>query len=109
MLRPLIAIGCAPERSRSYRVKEEWRLDLKVGSQIDGRDKELKWFTCKVVAVDYATKQVKISYDGWSSKWDEWLYRHDIRIQPHLSIAKDDGTHIYDVSHKKAQIVCQIP
>ena len=42
-----------------------------VGKKLDARDSVNSWCSASVVQV--AASRVLIRYDGWSSKWDEWI------------------------------------
>ncbi|ETO12599.1 hypothetical protein RFI_24778, partial [Reticulomyxa filosa] len=53
----------------------KWRAELSPKSQCDCMDCTDKWYTCTVVSVDELTNSVKVNYDEWSSKHDEWIPR----------------------------------
>jgi len=50
-----------------------------LGQWVDCKDSVQKWIWAQVVGVH--EDKVCIHFDGWSSKWDEWLLRGSSRIQ----------------------------
>lgn len=52
---------------------------FEVDQRVDCLDSAKKWLKSKIVAVH--GDKVKVSYEGWDSKWDEWLDRWDPRIR----------------------------
>ena len=53
----------------------QWRKDLKVEGKIDCLDSVHKWYTCTILEDDPGANRFKINYDGWSSRYDEWIFR----------------------------------
>jgi predicted amino acid dehydrogenase len=64
---------------------EAWRQELKVGSLIDCLDTVHKWYTGSVVEVK--GEIVKMTFEGWSNRYDEWISRSSERIASYKSIA----------------------
>ena len=64
---------------------QQWRYALQVGGSLDALDTVQKYYTAKVLELrgDY----VRISYDGWTSKYDESLSLYSDRLAPHRSKA----------------------
>eukprot|EP00475_Leptophrys_vorax_P011616 TRINITY_DN18175_c3_g1_i1.p1 TRINITY_DN18175_c3_g1~~TRINITY_DN18175_c3_g1_i1.p1 ORF type:complete len:919 (-),score=242.67 TRINITY_DN18175_c3_g1_i1:91-2454(-) len=58
------------EWSREYK-EPQWRQDLKVGDLIDALDKMNKWYESSIR--DIKDSKILIHYNGWPSKWDEWV------------------------------------
>ena len=72
----------------------KWRRELKKGSECDVVDFLHDWYTSRVIEFNKETNRVFITYDGWGSKWDEWISRDNARIQPYKSIAIGGGKEI---------------
>jgi len=51
---------------------------FQVGQWVDCQDTVSKWLPARVVEVD--GDNVKVHYDGWPSKWDEWVERGSARL-----------------------------
>ena len=64
---------------------QQWRYGLKEGSSLDALDTVQKYYTAKVLELrgDY----IRISYDGWTSKYDETLSLYSDRLAPHRTKA----------------------
>ena len=60
---------------------DNWRKVLEIGTKIDVYDTPYKkWFKSTVIEINVDTNEVKISYDGYSAKFDVWLNRDSDRI-----------------------------
>ena len=46
---------------------------LEIGQWIDCKDTVNKWCRAKVFDIKVEMNQIKVHYDGWSTKWDEWI------------------------------------
>jgi hypothetical protein len=67
---------------KSLTKDDEWLARLEVGSKVDARDtKSDGWYKSKVI--DVAGNKVKIHYQGFSQRSDEWMERDLARLQPH--------------------------
>lgn len=56
---------------------------LKVGDGVDGYcNKTFKWYEAKVVQVDREKHRYKVHFQGWNSKYDEWIEKHSQRLVP---------------------------
>jgi len=75
-----------------FPVMPKWRRELAQDSQCDCLDSVHKWYTCHVVATNEKSNLVKLNYDEWSSKYDEWVNRDNLRIQKHMTQAKGGRT-----------------
>ncbi|ETO28198.1 hypothetical protein RFI_08932 [Reticulomyxa filosa] len=53
----------------------KWRKELNQGSQCDCLDSVHKWYTCHVIATDEISDAVRVNYDDWGDKYDEWISR----------------------------------
>ncbi|ETO14459.1 hypothetical protein RFI_22910, partial [Reticulomyxa filosa] len=62
-----------------------WRKALRVGSQLDGLDDCLLWWTAHVVEV--RANQLKIRYDGFDASYDDWVDRGSARLAPYMTKA----------------------
>ena len=54
---------------------------FQVGHYVDAMDSSQKWLAAVVQQADPA-KGVLIRFDGWSSKWNEWLSLRSTRLAP---------------------------
>ena len=63
-----------------------WRQQLDVGSKLDCLDEGCLWWTSTVPDADL--RRIKVRYDGFGSRWDEWVDRSSTRIAPHMTKAK---------------------
>ena len=90
-------------------LRERWRGNLKKGDLIDARDSEGRWFDSVVTEV--STEKIKVHYRGWSSKWDAWVSRYDLKsIQPlftktddwRANLRPDDACEVRCEDEKKA-------
>ncbi|CAN7996074.1 unnamed protein product [Ixodes hexagonus] len=43
------------------------------GTRVEARDFQQQWYPAKVVSLDEAEEEVLIHFEGWSSRYDEWL------------------------------------
>mmetsp|Transcript_26278 Transcript_26278/g.64917 ORF Transcript_26278/g.64917 Transcript_26278/m.64917 type:complete len:1013 (+) Transcript_26278:112-3150(+) len=53
--------------------------DFRIGDPVEALDLVGKTCMCRVVAV--AESSVKVHYQGWTKKWDEWIQRSTGRLQ----------------------------
>ncbi|EKX45642.1 hypothetical protein GUITHDRAFT_108520 [Guillardia theta CCMP2712] len=44
-----------------------------VGKEIEAQDFEKNWYRACIKAVNLTTREVKVRFAGWSSRWDEWI------------------------------------
>jgi hypothetical protein len=75
----------------------EWRASLRVGDPCDALDGTGNWYSARVVALRMArvssaggsvgTVQLRVHYDGWAQRYNEWLPSFSDCIQPHGSQA----------------------
>jgi len=63
-----------------------WRQQLQVGSKLDCLDEGCLWWTAMVTDSD--GYRIKIRYDGFDARWDEWVDRGSTRIAPYKTKAK---------------------
>jgi len=70
--------------------KEEFNLKcfdlekriLAKGQWVDVKDTVEQWLDAQVIEVSEDKKNVKIHYNHWSSRWDEWIPTNSPRIMP---------------------------
>ena len=55
---------------------------LEKGQWIDVKDTVNKWLEAQVMEVSEDKKKVKIHYNNWGDKWDEWINTNSQRIMP---------------------------
>ena len=63
-----------------------WR-DFAVGDVVDVRDMYQKWYQADVLAVNAGDKSVLVHYQGWHTKWDEWISTNTDRFAPRGSLS----------------------
>eukprot|EP01084_Bolivina_argentea_P112583 200786_1 len=63
-----------------------WRQQLSVGSKLDCLDEACLWWTSLVTDAD--GYKIKVRYDGFDARWDEWVDRGSTRIAPYMAKAK---------------------
>lgn len=51
------------------------------GTRVEARDFQDKWYAAKVVSVDEEDGDVLIHFEGWSSRYDEWLPMDSPRLR----------------------------
>lgn len=58
----------------------DWET-LGPGDNVDGYcNKTFKWYEAKVVAVDKEKNRFKVHFQGWNSKYDEWVDKYSQRL-----------------------------
>lgn len=65
------------------------------GTRVEARDFQDKWYPAKVVSVDEEDGDVLIHFEGWSSRYDEWLPADSprLRLAAHLHTRKEVKKH----------------
>lgn len=48
-------------------------LHLAIGSIIDCKDCNNKWYPAKIIRANVPKMLVKVHYINWPKKWDEWI------------------------------------
>lgn len=89
---------------------------LQVGYFVDAMDSSQRWLAASIKEVDPA-KGVLIQFDGWSSKWNEWLSMRSSRLAPfrrhsrgyggQQSVALRDWTFTSEEVTKAAEVLDQ--
>ncbi|XP_042149721.1 PHD finger protein 20-like protein 1 isoform X3 [Ixodes scapularis] len=53
------------------------------GTRVEARDfQQLQWYPAKVVTLDEGEEEVLVHFEGWSSRYDEWLPLDSPRLRP---------------------------
>ena len=55
---------------------------LSKGQWVDVKDTVEQWLDAQVIEVSEDNKMVKIHYNHWSTRWDEWIKTNSPRIMP---------------------------
>ena len=55
---------------------------LEKGQWVDVKDTVNKWLEAQIIEVSEDKKKVKIHYNNWGDKWDEWINTNSPRIMP---------------------------
>ncbi|XP_050045363.1 PHD finger protein 20-like isoform X2 [Dermacentor andersoni] len=73
------------------------------GTRVEARDFQDKWYAAKVVSVDEEDGDVLIHFEGWSSRYDEWLPMDSprLRLAANLHTRKEVKKHRYRKSEYK--------
>uniref|UniRef100_A0A224Z4Y7 PHD finger protein 20 n=1 Tax=Rhipicephalus zambeziensis TaxID=60191 RepID=A0A224Z4Y7_9ACAR len=73
------------------------------GTRVEARDFQDKWYAAKVVSVDEENGDVLIHFEGWSSRYDEWLPMDSprLRLAANLHTRKEVKKHRYKKSEYK--------
>ena len=65
-----------------------WLATLAVGSAVDARDSEGRWFDGVVTAAE--ADRVRVHFRGWQDTWDVWIEtRDELRLQPPFARTDD--------------------
>ena len=78
-----------------------WRTNLNVGDELDVLDENpgtKYWCPARVIEIE--SKQVKITYLDWSSKYDEWIDRSCKRLARFGEHVYRDGCSILQVGQR---------
>ncbi|XP_077514794.1 PHD finger protein 20-like isoform X3 [Amblyomma americanum] len=77
------------------------------GTRVEARDFQDKWYAAKVVSVDEEDGDVLIHFEGWSSRYDEWLPMDSprLRLAVHLHTRKEVKAHSKKSEYKKGEEV----
>lgn len=66
--------------------------DFEINSRVDAKDREGKWYSGTVVDLHYnaddAVEQIKVHFDRFNSKWDEWYTVDSDSLKPVYSKAE---------------------
>eukprot|EP01084_Bolivina_argentea_P043805 80671_1 len=61
--------------------EKHWRHKLQLYSEIDVLDDFNKWYYATIIDIDQKSGRVKVNYNDWSSKYDQWFEIYHPRIQ----------------------------
>ncbi|CAM9934928.1 unnamed protein product, partial [Phaeothamnion confervicola] len=64
------------------RLREGHRRRFFLGQWLDCKDTVGYWLEATVVGINEAGTRLLISYNGWPSRWDEWIPHDDRRLAP---------------------------
>ena len=57
------------------------KLEFVPGAMLEARDFNNKWFSAKVVEVDWEDREVLVHFQNWSSRYDEWISMESSRLR----------------------------
>ncbi|ELT97191.1 hypothetical protein CAPTEDRAFT_222293 [Capitella teleta] len=57
-------------------------LTWKVGARIEARDFLDKWYQAKINDIDDKDQTVLVHFDGWNTRYDEWIKMESDRLRP---------------------------
>ena len=79
--------GQTDGESQPVNLKLDWST-LKIGDYVDGYcNKTFCWYEAKVVTFDEKKNRYKVHFQGWNSKYDEWIDKYSDRLIPHKASA----------------------
>ena len=91
----------------SHKAVKPWDK-FEIGDIIDAKDTSKKWYRSRILKVNLEEREMRVHFEGWSSKWDEWLKMDDIcKCESRLCnctgrLAKE-GTHSISKANTGAQ------
>ena len=65
----------------SKRVPNRAGINFMPGTKLEAKDFNEKWYSAKVVEVDWIEREVLIHFDKWSSRFDEWIPMDSSRLR----------------------------
>ncbi|XP_013405802.1 PHD finger protein 20 isoform X2 [Lingula anatina] len=57
-------------------------ITWKPGEKLEAKDFLQKWYPAKIVEIDQKEEEVLIHFEGWNSRFDEWLEMTSERLRP---------------------------
>uniref|UniRef100_A0A7S0DRE7 OTU domain-containing protein n=1 Tax=Amorphochlora amoebiformis TaxID=1561963 RepID=A0A7S0DRE7_9EUKA len=94
------AVAAAPPGQAAQReMVEGFGITLEVGSKCDCLDQN-KWRLATVV--EKRDNDLKVHYEGWSERWDEWVRAQSHKLQPRDSMT--GGAYTGDPKRRQQQI-----
>jgi hypothetical protein len=68
-------------------LKLDWST-LKVGDPVDGYcNKTFRWYEAKITQYDESKQRYRVHFQGWNSKYDEWIDKYSDRLIPYKTSA----------------------
>ncbi|XP_028406009.1 PHD finger protein 20-like protein 1 isoform X2 [Dendronephthya gigantea] len=58
------------------------KLEFVVGNRIEAMDYMCNWYVSKIAKVDHKKKKILIHFEGWNSRYDEWVSFDSKKIRP---------------------------
>ncbi|GAB5367283.1 hypothetical protein AAMO2058_001216900 [Amorphochlora amoebiformis] len=81
-----------PLFERDHLLGMDIKGDIRMGMALDVFDSADKWMSAYVIDVDGRYDMIKVHYDGWDAKYDEWLPIDSYRLaRAGLHIVKKSG------------------
>eukprot|EP01084_Bolivina_argentea_P249926 418543_1 len=74
--------------------KKHTLLSYKIGTKCDCLDSTDKWYSASIVEISSNNKLLKIHYNAWDSKYDEWINKDSYRISPLHTNTQDNNYEI---------------
>ena len=68
------------EEKRDEEEKVEWKRKFFVGQWLDVKDTVNQWLEATILRI--SDTRLYITYNGWPSRWDEWIEHTSDRIAP---------------------------
>ncbi len=98
-----ISLSAAPQQL-SAEEDNAFRRNMKPGDFLDVFDSEHKWTFAEIIAARNnhhrnGEPEVQVTYVGWPPKWNEWIARTNIRLQPYVIL-------LYRSSHACCHVSC---
>ena len=74
--------------SKKIKKKLEIKNFLSKGTYIDARDSMNNWCVAHILEVCNDDDTIKVRFDGWGSRWNEWYKFTSARIAPFRKYSK---------------------
>ncbi|XP_014204979.1 PHD finger protein 20-like protein 1 [Copidosoma floridanum] len=68
-------------KSSSSKMSNRAGLNFIVGSKLEAKDFNEKWYSAKVVETDWSEREVLIHFEKWNSRYDEWIPMDSSRLR----------------------------
>ncbi|KAK3095742.1 hypothetical protein FSP39_018426 [Pinctada imbricata] len=70
-------------------------ISWKKGERVEAMDFMNKWYPAKIVDIEEDEQSVMIHFDGWNSRYDEWVPMTSEKLRPRVrySSRKDKPRH----------------
>ena len=86
----MIDFGNYDEFKEGNHINEKYNINcfdlnkriLEKGQWVDVKDTVEKWLEAQIIEVSDDKKRVKIHYNKWGNRWDEWIETNSPRIMP---------------------------
>uniref|UniRef100_T1IXS7 C2H2-type domain-containing protein n=1 Tax=Strigamia maritima TaxID=126957 RepID=T1IXS7_STRMM len=98
--------GSAGRTARPRRISHRPGIDFRVGGRLEACDFMSNWYASKIVNLDWNEKEVLIHFEGWSSRFDEWVSMDSHRLRPitRTSARKEHKQKLKEVRNREFKV-----